>query len=110
MSEVCKLLPMLDQLIYGLELFGFLETLRDKKYVLEPLFVAERSKCFLPTADLLLDNIDGQFSDEGSNHKAKEVDIFKLFTDFIQDCGEAECMLNVHLCENQTLQLHHSTT
>ena len=101
---------MLDQLIYGLELFGFLETLRDKKYVLEPPFVAEKSKCFLPTAELLLENIGGQFSDEGSNHKAKEVDIFKLFTDFIHDCGEAKCMLDVHLCEIQTLQLRHTTT
>lgn len=92
MSEVCKLLPMLDQLISGLESFGLLETVRDKKSVLEPLFVAERSGCFMPTADLLLDSIDGLFSDKGSNLKAKEVDIFKFFSDFIQDCSDTEGM------------------
>ena len=52
---------------------------------MEAIFVAKHSINF---ADQFLDNIDGDFSEDGSNHKEREIDIFKFFCDFLQDFDE----------------------
>jgi hypothetical protein len=56
--------------------------------MMEALFVAAHSTMFVPTADQLLDSIYGAFSDDGSNHKEKEIDIYKYFCDFVQDSDQ----------------------
>ena len=76
---------MMDQLINGLGSFGVIDAATENKVVMEAIFVAKHSINF---ADQFLDNIDGDFSEDGSNHKEREIDIFKFFCDFLQDFDE----------------------
>ena len=90
MFDFAKHLPMMDQLINGLGWFGVIDAARENKVVMEALFVGKHSINFVPTADKLLDSIDGDFSEDGSNHKEREIDIYKFFCDFLQDSDELE--------------------
>lgn len=90
MYDFAKYLPMMDQLITGLGSFGVIDAARENKVVMEALFVVKHSINFVPTADQLLDSIDGVFGEDGSNHKEKEIDIFKYFCDFLQDSDELQ--------------------
>ncbi len=74
MFDFAKRLPMMHQLVSGLNSFGVVEAARANKAVMEGLFVAGHSTMFVPTADQLLDSIYGAFSDDGSNHKENEID------------------------------------
>ena len=85
MFDFAKHLPMMDQLINGLGWFGVIDAATENKVVMEAIFVAKHSINF---ADQFLDNIDGDFSEDGSNHKEREIDIFKFFCDFLQDFDE----------------------
>jgi len=87
MTEFQTIMPMLDQLRMGLESFCVLEALQSNKGILQPLFV-EGSSIFKPTRDVILDNVVVEFSEDGTNAKIKEIDIFKYFSDFIMDCSE----------------------
>ena len=89
MTEFQTIIPMLDQLRMGLESFCLLEALQSKKKILQPLFL-EGSSFFKPTRDLILDSVVAEFSEDGTNAKIKEIDIFKYFHDFIMDCNEKE--------------------
>lgn len=73
MTEFQTIIPMLDQLRMGLESFCLLEEVRSSKDILEPLF---------------LDSVVAEFSEDGTNAKTKEINIFKYFHDFIMDCSE----------------------
>ena len=81
--DFSKKMPMLDQMISGLQSFGVLDCLRSNKKDLEPLFV--QSAVFVPNAEVLLESIEAEFSEAGSNRKDKEVDVFKFFHDFVED-------------------------
>ena len=78
--EFSKKMPMLEQMISGLQSFGIVECLRSNKKDLEPLFV--QSAVFVPNAKVLLESIEAEFSAAGSNKKDKEVDVFKFSHDF----------------------------
>ena len=56
---------MLDQLAAGLNTFGLLETIKSNRIAMEALFT--KPECFLPSVDYMLDNLQGDFSEEGSN-------------------------------------------
>lgn len=45
------------------------------------------SETFLPGADYMLDHIHSEFSEESSNKKTREIEMFKHFTDYIEDIG-----------------------
>lgn len=83
MFEFSKKMPMLDQLISGLQSFGVLECIRNNRKELETVFV--QSTVFTPTADVLLQSIETEFSETGSNKKEEEINIFKYFSDFVED-------------------------
>ena len=87
MTECQTIIPMLDQLRMGLESFCLLEEVRSSKDILRPLFV-EGGISFKPTRDLILDSVVVEFSEDGTNSKTKEINIFKFFHDFIMDCSE----------------------
>jgi hypothetical protein len=76
---------MLDQISYGLQLFGILDSMKKNPQLLEPVFNTA-SSFFKPNADTFLGNMMGNFSEHGSNVKMVEVDVYKYFTDFIEDC------------------------
>lgn len=87
MTEFQTIIPMLDQLRMGLESFFLLEEVQSSKDILEPLFVEGRIS-FKPTRDLILDSLVAEFSEDGTNAKTKEINIFKYFHDFIMHCSE----------------------
>lgn len=90
MYEFSKRMPMLDQISCGLQLFGILDSIKKHQQLLEPVFTD--SSFFKPSADTFLGNMLGNFSEQGSNAKLVEIDIYKYFTDFIED-GECLGML-----------------
>ena len=85
MFDVAKFLPMLDQFVTGLNVNDTLKMIKQNKDVMKHLFTM--SEKFVPSVDYLLDHIHGEFSEDGSNKKTKEIDIFKHFTDYIEDIG-----------------------
>ena len=91
-SGVSKTLTVIDQLISGLSYLGglFLEYIRAHKEVMRSLFTLDGAKNFQPTSELLLDGVKVEFSEDGSNLKAGEVDIYKYFSDYVMDLGESE--------------------
>ena len=58
---------------------------KKNRVIMKPLFVAKHSTYFVPTTDQFLGDTNVVFSEDGSNHKEKEVDINKFFCDFMQD-------------------------
>lgn len=85
MFDLAKFLPMLDQLVTGLNVNDTLKMIKQNKVAMKNLFTM--SDQFIPSADYMLDHLHGEFSEEGSNRKTKEIDIFKHFTDYIEDIG-----------------------
>ena len=85
MFDVAKFLPMIDQLVTGLSANDTLKMIKQNKDVMKHLFTM--SEKFLPSADYMLDHMHGEFSEDGSNKKTREIDIFKHFTDYIEDIG-----------------------
>lgn len=52
---------------------------------MQPIFTVEGTTKFTPTSDILLSALKPEYSEDGSNLKAGEVDIFKCFCDYLQD-------------------------
>ena len=84
MYECSKRMPMLHQISSGLQVFGILDSIKEHPQLLEPVFT--ESSFFKPNADTFIDNIVGSFREDGSNDKLIEIDVFKYFTDFIEEC------------------------
>ncbi|CAH3108445.1 unnamed protein product [Porites lobata] len=66
------------------------EIQRSHKNVMKPLFTMDGAQHFQPTPDLFIEGLNVLFSEEGSNRKACEIDVFKNFCDFVQDLGTTE--------------------
>ena len=45
---------------------------------------------FQPTPELFIEGLHVSFSEQGSNRKACEIDVFKNFCDFVQDLGTTQ--------------------
>ena len=84
MYEFTKRMPMLHQISSGLQAFGILDAIKKHPKLLEPVFT--KSSFFKLNADTFIDNMEGSFSEDGSNDKLAEIDVYKYFTDFIEDC------------------------
>jgi hypothetical protein len=97
MYDFSRYLPMLDQFTAGLSSFGVMDAVKENRVIMEALFVAKHSTCFVPTTDQFLDGIDAAFSEDGSNRKDKEVDIHKFFCDFVQDTDALQEQGTVYL-------------
>lgn len=75
---------MLDQMIEGLRSFGMLECIKENAELLEPVF--GNSTIFSVNAETFIESVCGEFSESGSNAKDVEINIYKFFTDYIEDC------------------------
>ena len=89
--EFSKLMPMLNQIIDGLRCFGTYDLIKEFPDFLEPVFV--QSGCFSLTPEEFLEDIKGEFSENGSNYKQQEINIFKYFHDYVE--GKSEETRNV---------------
>jgi hypothetical protein len=83
MFEFSKLLPMLNQIMDGLRCFGTHDLVKDYPNLLEPVFV--EYGCFLLKPEEFLAGVTGKFSEVGSNNREREIDIFKYFSDYVED-------------------------
>ena len=101
MYEFTKRMPMLHQISSGLQAFGILDAIEKHPKLLEPVFT--KSSFFKPNADTFIDNMVGSFSEDGSNDKLAEIDVYKYFTDFIEDC---ECSGKYIINKNMQLIKH----
>ena len=75
---------MLDQMIEGLRSLGMLECIRENAELLEPVFA--KAIIFSANAEIFLETMLGEFSESGSNSKESEINIYKYFSDYIQEC------------------------
>ena len=80
----------MDQIAAGFASFGALNYIRSNKDVMQPLFTLDGAKHFQPTPELFLEVLKVEFSAEGSNKKAPEIDMYKNFCDFVQGLGITE--------------------
>ena len=80
----------IDQMITGLASFGALDYIRSHKNVMNPLFTMDGARYFQPTHKLFMEGLNVLLSEEGSNRKACEIDVFKNFCDFVQDLGTTD--------------------
>ena len=81
-KEVTPVLPGLSQLAEGMNVDGLLEEIRKHPNHFQSLFVCDPSKKL--SSETFLELCIGVFSEEGSNKKLQEIDIFKLFCDFVE--------------------------
>ena len=77
-------MPMLDQMIEGLRSFGMFECIKENAKLLEPVFA--KSSIFSVNAETFLGSMVGEFSETGSNTKEVEINVYKFFNDYIEDC------------------------
>ena len=94
-SGIANKLPAIDQMISGLTSFGVAECIRSHKNVMQPLFTLEGAKQFQPTSDMMLDGLKVDFSEDGSNVKATEMNVYKHFCDYVQDLGMTEGTIDI---------------
>lgn len=72
--------------IGGLQSFPFLlEYARQNQSLMQPIFTVDGTDIFKPTSDMFLSALKPEFSDDGSNLKPTEIDIYKYFCDYLQD-------------------------
>jgi hypothetical protein len=84
MFDFSAKMPMLDQMIEGLHAFGILQSIKENAKLLEPVFA--KSSIFAVNAETFLQNMHGEFSEDGSNMKEIEINIYKYFSDYIEEC------------------------
>lgn len=76
-TGIARTLTTIDQMITGLASFGALDYIRSHKNVMKPLFTLDGARHFQPTPELFIEGLNVLFSEEGSNRKACEIDVFK---------------------------------
>lgn len=89
-SGVAKMLATIDQMSDGLASYGALDFIRSNKVVMKAVFTADGANHFKPTAESFLDSLTVQYSADGSNAKASEIDVFNNFSDYVQDLGTTD--------------------
>ena len=83
-SKVEPLLTSINELSAGLETYNLLTNIKENRQIFAPLFCP--SYIFHWDYDTLHGCLKAEFSEMGTNKRAVEVNIFKLFTDFVECC------------------------
>uniref|UniRef100_A0A672K884 HECT domain-containing protein n=1 Tax=Sinocyclocheilus grahami TaxID=75366 RepID=A0A672K884_SINGR len=108
LHSTMRVVPMLDQLRKGLQLFDLPKVMEMHPDLGLPLFVPG-GKDDRVDAAFILENCHPVFSDKGSVKYTKEVNVMNFFQDFLQeveDCGEAEQMTAGKVMQWMTGQRH----
>ena len=74
----------LIELSSGMENYNALSVIKKNIQLFRHVFTP--SQIFVWDWDLLYATLDPKFSDDGTNQKKKEVDLFKIFLDFLETC------------------------
>ena len=97
---------VLNQLIDGLDTFQLISKLKENPKLFRYLFCY--TKTFAWSYNLLLEKLEVQWSDQGSNKKSKEVDIYKLLLDMLEHCYYSGEIILVFDCINNSNSLSDS--
>ena len=81
-SKLQPALPILNQLLEGLKLYGLLDVVRSNPIVFRYVFCP--NNVFSWTFEKLEECLCPEFSSDGSNLKSKEVDCYKVFMDSLE--------------------------
>ena len=81
-EEVEPIIPALQQLMDGINLDDFLNYMKKSPVSFQKYYLNNQAE----TYEDILSLFQAHFSDEGSNKREKEIDIYKLFTDSIETC------------------------
>lgn len=81
-AVVKPILPMINQLKKGLQLFNLLDVIKDHPNHFSLVFTPNSAFKVSP-ADFI-DSLNVQYSEDGTNAKSLEVETFKVFTDFLE--------------------------
>uniref|UniRef100_A0A673N3L5 HECT domain-containing protein n=1 Tax=Sinocyclocheilus rhinocerous TaxID=307959 RepID=A0A673N3L5_9TELE len=108
LHSTMRVVPMLDWLRKGLQLYDLRKVMEMHPDLCLPLFVPG-GKDDKVDAAFILENCHPVFSDKGSAKYTKEVNVMNFFQDFLQeveDCGEAEQMTAGKVMQWMTGQRH----
>ena len=67
--------------------FGALDYIGSNKNVMKPLFTLDGARQFQLTPEVFIEGLQVSFSEQWSNRKACEIDVFRNFCHFVQDLG-----------------------
>ena len=79
---VQPILPMLDQIIEGLNLYNILQIMRENSHLFQYVFC--ENKCLAWTFEKFEEFAIPKYSEEGSSKRSMEINTFKTFMDFME--------------------------
>ncbi|KAM4565317.1 uncharacterized protein V3H82_014338 [Fundulus diaphanus] len=88
LHSTMRLVPMLDQLRKGLQLYGLLEVMKTHPDLCLPMFVPGEDGRV--DAAFVLERCQPRFSEMGSVRYSREVNIMNFFQDFLQNIEDCE--------------------
>ncbi|XP_035986167.1 uncharacterized protein LOC105921034 [Fundulus heteroclitus] len=88
LHSTMRLVPMLDQLRKGLQLYGLLEVMKTHPDLCLPMFVPREDGRV--DAAFVLERCQPRFSEMGSVRYSREVNIMNFFQDFLQNIEDCE--------------------
>ena len=81
-SKIEPLTMALSEISSGLECFGFLNVMKTKSDAFYHVFCP--GNIFSWDCDSFVQRLTANYSEDGSNDKLKEVNIYKIFVDFVE--------------------------
>ena len=78
-----RMIPFVEQLVHGMQLYDLLSKIRQKPLVSLKLFSITEN-IFEWTYQEFCVSISPEYSEDGSNYKNKEIDVFKMFLDAME--------------------------
>uniref|UniRef100_A0AAV2MI06 Uncharacterized protein n=1 Tax=Knipowitschia caucasica TaxID=637954 RepID=A0AAV2MI06_KNICA len=88
LHSTMRLIPMLDQLRKGLQLYGLLRVLHINADICLPLFVSGEDDGV--DAAFIIQKCHPEYSEKGSVRYTREVNIMNFFQDFLQDIEDQD--------------------
>ncbi|RXN04315.1 G2/M phase-specific E3 ubiquitin-protein ligase-like isoform X1 [Labeo rohita] len=83
LHSTTRLIPILQQLKNGMQLYGLVDQLNKNSEVCKPLFVP--GKITKPDADFIMMNCQPRYSEKGTSKQASERKVTNFFQDFLQE-------------------------
>lgn len=81
-KEKIEMINVLGQISQGMEFYNGLQTIKNDMELFRPVFTP--SNMFVWEFELLCQMLHPIYSEEGSNHKIKEINAYKSFLDFLE--------------------------
>jgi hypothetical protein len=84
MKEKVESTIYINEISKGLECYGLLSLMKKQPIIFQHVFC--QTSLLNWTWEIFCEKLKPQFSEEGSNRRVKEINVFKLFRDFLECC------------------------